>query len=317
MKKKKDLYKLFKKLIYKLFLYLAENISFTKFFIIRFIRYKSINDTKRTLISESWRKDELLTQKNLIDHITKTSNKTETCHIICSGASALETIDLINDDQFVITTNFSGMLLEKSNLHFCELALLKNWEIGKEWINPNVDKVDRFHYLERSQILSKIRNNIKCDLFLWKNIYGGEVSYEAVKTLYKDNGNYLLDYFLPPYYREYKVLNTYFLKLLLDDKGNYLPQFANSVFTYIGLVSKVFKKIILHGFDMGGKYFYESHKFKVPSYLNEDEINLLCRTIIPNDPSNTPLNILYPIIVDLLKDKGVSVYRAKQDMNYI
>ena len=150
-----------------------------------------------------------------------------------------------------------------------------------------------------------------------ENIYGGEVNYEAVKKLYKDNGNYLLDYFLPPYYKEYKVLNTYFLKLLLDDKGNYLPQFANSVFTYIGLVSKVFKKLFCMVLIWVENISMKVINSKSPSYLNEDEINLLCRTLIPNDPSNTPLNILYPIIVDLLKDKGVSVYRAKKDMNYI
>ena len=70
----------------------------------------------------------------------------------------------------------------------------------------------------KTKILSKIYKNSPAQYLFWKNISGGEVSYEVIKDLFPYGDYYLLDYFLPEYQKRYININNICLDKVFYNK---------------------------------------------------------------------------------------------------
>ena len=291
---------------YKFFLFLLKMSDFkivTSELIIDYYSFHQRKKTKRALLANKWKSNNILNTYEFISLIKKISNDNETCHIICSGESVFETIDLIKPDSFSLGYNFSGLIYPYSQIYFMEVA-----------------KSSPDFIAAKTKILSKIYNNSPEHYLFWKNIAGGEVSNKVIETLFLGGNYYLLDYFLPEYEKRYVNINNICLDRVFFSKDIYVPQFCNSIVTFIGLASKIFKKIILHGHDMGGKRFYESNKFCPPEYLTRKDLNILVNNVNSqskvlhqgNDKSTENVRFLMNSIRKILKEKNIELLNAKE-----
>lgn len=290
---------------YNFFLFLLKISDFnpkTSNLIIDFHGFFLRKKTKRTLHSNKWNSNNILNTYEFISLLKKISNGNDTCHIICSGESVFETIGLIKPDSFSLGYNFSGLIYPYSQIYFMEVA-----------------KSSPDFIAAKTKILSKIYKNSPEQYLFWKNIAGGEVSYKVIKDLFPYGDYYLLDYFLPEYQKRYVNINNICLDKVFYSKDIFIPQFCNSIVTFIGLASKIFKKIILHGHDMGGKRFYESKKFFPPEYLTKNDLNILVNNVNSqskvlhegNDQSTENVRFLMTNIRKILKEKNIDLLNAK------
>ncbi len=258
--------------------------------------------TKKVLDIQKWKSSNILNTNDFKNLIQKISDGNETCHIICSGESVFETIDLIKPDSFSIGFNFSGLIYPNSQIYFMEIAKSSPDFIAK-----------------KTKILSKIAKNSQKQYLFWKNIAGGEVSYKVIKNLFPVENYYLLDYFLPEYQKRYKFINNICLEKVFNSNDIYIPQFCNSIVTLISLASKVFKRIILHGHDMGGKRFYESEKFCLPEYLSRNDLDILVNNVNSQskvlhegtDKSVENVRFIMSNIKNIAKEKNIELLNAK------
>ena len=109
--------------------------------------------TKNTLRKNKWKSNKILNQSEFISLIKKISNGNETCHIICSGESVFDTIDIIKPDSFSLGYNFSSLIYPYSQIYFMECAAT----------SPEV-------LATKTKILSQISKNRPEQNVFWKNI---------------------------------------------------------------------------------------------------------------------------------------------------
>ena len=272
-----------------------------------YISYKSLKQTYKFILKENIPNENILTAKDLLEFIENDCNGTDTCHIIGSGASALNTIKSIDKEHFVMGFNASTLIYERPNLHFLE------------YVNSKTE----MDY-KRSKILRKSFESISPSRIIWKNITGPEICFEKLRELYSLENRFLIDYKLIPFEKNKIKRTKDCLKKIVNASYKIgVPQYANTMVTLIGIASKVFKKIILHGCDMGGIRFFEDESFLKPDYLTNEELKLLKTNVtkvsnlayeklgVESDTiSLHSLRIIIPKLIELNKQRGVIINLA-------
>ena len=97
-------------------------------------KLKNLRSTYNFLIKKNVNPRDILTSKDLINFVLENSHS-ESCHIICSGESAIFTVKDIKPNDFVFGLNFSSLLYPRSDLHFAENA--NNYD-DKSWLKAKI-----------------------------------------------------------------------------------------------------------------------------------------------------------------------------------
>ena len=274
-----------------------------------YIKQKSLKKTYKFLIENNINSNKVFTAKDLLNLIRNSASQKNTCHIICSGSTALRTIKNIKNSDYVIGCNYSCLLFAEPDIQFLEYSKSKTER----------DKI-------LSKILAKSVKDIGSGKLIWKGIFNDEISFESIKRLFINEGNYLIDYSLLPFVRnKEKRMHKCVKKLFNAPYKIGVPQYANSLVTLIGIASKVFKKIVIHGCDMGGPRFYEHADFIKPDYLSNKELEELQVTARTGWTSNdifdkygaeadlislNSLKTIMPFAIQISRKKGIEITYA-------
>ena len=274
-----------------------------------YIKHKSLQKTYKILIEENINHNKVFTAKDLLNLIRNSAKQKDTCHIICSGSTAIDTIKNIKKSDYIMGCNYSCLLFAKPDIHFLEYSKTKT---------------------ERDKILSKILAKSVTDIgsgkLIWKGISNSQLSFESIKRLFIDEGSYLIDYSLLPFVRNKEKRTHKCVKKLFNAPYKIgVPQYANSLVTLVGIASKVFKKIVIHGCDMGGPRFYEHADFNKPDYLSNKEFEELKDYGRTGWTSNelfdrygaeadlislNSLKVIMPFAIQLSRNKGIEISYA-------
>lgn len=227
-------------------------------------------------------------------------NKYNSCHIWGSGSTANQTRQIIKNkkDIFNIGFNLSAILDLKFNFYFIENAQQNNQQL------IDIQK----------QLIENILVPSKC-VVLMKNIWQEKNNFELALETFNNHVRFIRDLTIPHYGNSDIIINECTKKLFEKD-DNYFRQSCTTVITAIIFAYNLgFKKIVLHGVDFGGGYFYDDvsenyDKKYIPkkrwSYESE-EFNKKWRR---ND-SHPTSGCLIPFIKNisnLLNEKGVDLY---------
>jgi len=222
------------------------------------------------------------------------------CHIWGSGSSANLTKDIIKNkkDIFNIGFNLSAILDIKFNFYFIENAQNNNLQL------INIQK----------QLIENILKPSKC-VVVMKNIWQEKNDFNLALKTFKDHVSFVRDLTIPHHGNSDIVIDECINKLFEKD-DSYFKQSCTTVITAIIFAYNLgFKKIVLHGVDFGGGYFYDDaaenyDKRYIPkmrwSYESE-EFNKKWR----NNNSHPTTGCLIPFIKNiskLLTRNGVDLY---------
>lgn len=191
------------------------------------------------------------------------------CHILCSGESLLKTKHLIENNDFVIGFNFSGLISQKENIHFFSHAQLEN-----NLPTPS------------TALTIKMANNMKAQQFFWSNLSNLNSSinfkkkypftYKLVNEKFITDNLYMIDAVMPFWDSKDKMLIKLCSQMAASGKTFFFCQYMNSLFSILSLCSSLpFDKFILHGCDIDGIHFYCSDEFIPPSYTNKKELEVV------------------------------------------
>jgi hypothetical protein len=162
--------------------------------------------------------------------------KYKTCHIIGGGWSLNHSIDKIDCDDFVIGMNYAALAEIKFDLYFIEQGLCDENET-----RLRVDFLDN--------VISKQAKKI-----YFKNTYG-PYGMEYVMKNYAGKVNFLRSFAIHCS-NEKNLSRT--MESLLEYDPKYMRQYRSTIISSIAIAKNIgFKKIVIHGLDFGGKYFYE------------------------------------------------------------
>lgn len=244
--------------------------------------------------------NKILTQPELIFRVksAKINKCSEICHIIGSGWSLNESISTISDKDFVIGFNYAGLIGINFDVYFVEFGGVTVKNISYQHLSIVKDYVMQH-----------------TDLIFFKNLWED-----------KNDVTFINDHWLsistPIKDRIYPVHNKKHLKsvieAMLSDQSDYLPQMASSVVTSIILAYKAgFKKIVIHGLDFGGQYFFEVDDFQVNAAYIPDkkpEGGFYGKTeknaIHPTASSKVGMKAIIPLLSESLGCKGVGLFSA-------
>ena len=278
------------------------------------VKYKTLKKPILQLLKNNYPYEKILTGKSLLSLIIKSKKPKHTCHILGSGLTCLSSVaDIDSKNEYVMGLSYSNLYYSKPDIIFLEAANERT-------------KINRI----RSRIISKSINHGDDIPVIWKNLYmtDTEISKETINKYFKCNNYFLIDYGLIPFNKNNISTYNYCLKNFINSKYDIgIPQYQNSIVTLIGIASKIFKRIIIHGCDMGGDWFYDSEKFLPPKYLSEEELNILRE----KDPAikynkthretkhainaHIGLRLIMPQYKKFLREKGIEIIFAR-DSNY-
>ena len=195
--------------------------------------------------------DKILTQSELVSKVTsaKVNKGSEVCHIIGSGWSLHESISAVDGEDFVIGFNYAGLNRIPFDVYCVEFG------------GDSVKNISHQHLSIVKDYVSKHTN-----LIFFKNLWEEKNDMVFVNKHWLGVATPVKDRIYQAFDRKYLdcVIET-----MLSDQSDYLPQMTSSVVTSIMLAYKAgFKKIVIHGLDFGGQYFYEVDGFQVdPTYI--------------------------------------------------
>lgn len=183
-------------------------------------------------------------KKKVLNRCINPSEKV--CHIIGSGWSLNKSQSIIKKDDFVIGFNQAALSGIEFDLYFVEFGGEKVDEIARKQINL-VDDI--------------IKD--QTDLIIFKNLYEDKNSLNYVKRNWGNRVSYIKDVIVPCFDRKEYFQIKMAIRFLLKDDAYYMRQFGTTVGTSIACAKYYgFKKIVLHGVDFGGEYFFDSPDFK-------------------------------------------------------
>ncbi len=195
--------------------------------------------------------------KELVNNL-RTIKPSSRCHVIGSGWSLNETSKFISDDDFVIGFNQAAISGIRFDLYFVEFGSQQELEISEK----------QFKLIK--EVVSE-----QTDLIFFKNVWARRNNLDYIRKNWANHVHYIQD--IPT-----NCYNPRFLRQSLDiflkDDPIFMRQYSSTALTMIKLGKDLgFKKIILHGVDFGGEYFFDTTDF-------EDENNL--RKYLPSRKSN-------------------------------
>ena len=220
----------------------------------------------------------------------------KTCHIIGSGWSLNYSKNRITQEGFVIGFNFAAISDLVFDLYVIEVCSNKS---------------------RRAKELSDSLSSLSSKLFnvpiIVKNLYFGV----DPKYLYESWSNLCLpvyDIHVPCFSDKYLKTS---IKILFEDNTIFLRQLNSTTITSIALAYRLgFKKIIVHGLDFGGPYFFDSDSFEGsfelrPSYE-------ICKKYEKNERHYTAraevaIEKIMEAIKIYLNENGVEIFSATKD----
>jgi len=245
---------------------------------------------------------------DLLEHakcVALKKNKKDVCHVIGSGSSLNYSKGFIGENDFIIGNNFAGLCDLDFDLYFVEFG------------GYNVDEISRKHISIVKKYVS-----LKTDAVYFKNLWESKNNPEYVVANWGDNALYLKDYVVPCLS---KSRLEEVLRFCLNRQNNWLPQYVSTVVTGIFVAYALgYKKIVLHGIDFGGKYFYEEGCFDGDLRLCPDvnEVNSpSCENYKKSDnkeydfvhttaKSDVGMKSVLPILHKILNEFGVNLYSS-------
>ncbi|GAB6069490.1 hypothetical protein JCM30760_05870 [Thiomicrorhabdus hydrogeniphila] len=242
----------------------------------------------------------ILAQSELVSKVTsaKVNKGSKVCHIIGSGWSLHESVTVISDKDFVIGFNYAGLIGIPFDVYFVEFG------------GDTVKNISHQHLSIVEDYVSKHTN-----LIFFKNLWEDKNDMEFV------NNNWL-GIATPIKDRIYPMLDKKYLdsviEAMLSDRTDYLPQLTSSVVTSIILAYKAgFEKIVVHGLDFGGRYFYEVDGFQVDStYIPDKKPEggfygiTKKNSVHPTASGNAGMKEVVPELKACLKKRGVNLFCA-------
>lgn len=239
------------------------------------------------------------------DVIGKISNeKDKVCHIIGLGATLNKSRDIIDfENDFLIGMNYG--------------ALAKNISYDLYIFEPGNADIDETNI--KTELLKTISSN-KSTLTIIKNI-SGVLSFDIIEKYYKN---------IAPFVKSIVIRCSspltlhYWLKRLLKNDGVYFRQYKSTIISAISLaVNAGFKKIVIHGLDFGGAYFFDDKKYihenmyhLCPPKKSESQTKPIHATA--KDKTGAKQSII--VLNELLRKKGIQLYSPIKDIplsNYL
>jgi len=238
----------------------------------------------------------LSVKKKLLNSLT--INDDSVCHIVGSGWSLnFSCLNIKSDDTVIGFNRAARCPFVKFNIYFVEIG---SWKLNSlsltqiELVRNVLSKQTKFVFFKN---IWAFRNNIDFIISYWGN---------AV--------SYIRDYSI-------NCLSVHNLKdsleFFLEDDDNYLKQFCSSALTSVWFAKYLgFKKIVLHGIDFGGPYFYDIEGYnnretiQMLSLSNNITIDISAGGVHPTAQLPIGLKNSLPILHALLSDQGIYLYSA-------
>lgn len=219
------------------------------------------------------------------------------CHIIGSGWSVLDGLHKISIDDSVYTCNFGGLLNLTYDLWFVEFA------------KPGDDRIGQLSLLQR-EVIDEQKTNIRNLIF--KNIWGKNLNWDYIQSNYKTPYAVIKDVHFP--ISQERVTHEEIIDELVFPSRNLVVQYSSTVMTLIIIAFwRGFNKIIVHGLDGGGQYYFQRDDAVIPSHLSSSFQALFPK---PTDATTTVHQanaLIGPFISELagkMEDFGVSLRSA-------
>ncbi|WP_157792542.1 hypothetical protein [Thiomicrospira microaerophila] len=247
--------------------------------------------------TKSLKTEEVKNQQAVVSlvHRRKESKKSDVCHVIGSGWSLNESVSIIGKDDFVIGFNYAGLISIPFDVYFVEFG------------GFSVKNTSHQHVRITEDFVSK-----HTDLIFFKNLWEDKNDISFINAHWLNLAMPIKDRIYPVFDKKY--LDSVIEKML-SDQSEFLPQSASSVVTAIILAYKAgFKKIVVHGLDFGGQYFYEVDGFEVEKkYIpsSESESGFYGKTtkksVHPTSSGQVGMKDIVPLLRKLLAPKGVEL----------
>jgi hypothetical protein len=270
-------------LIYNL---LNEFLDYIKFNIIYKCRYKYIYLHKQHLLKK-------------LKKIKKIKNST-ICHIIGAGNSLNLSINKISKKDFVFGCNLAALTNLNFDLYTIEFASYPR--IGE----PNLIT----HFLVKKKLLNKK------SFIIYKNLSSKKINRIFLKEKYQKYINLIADY-------SWRCFNNkqleYYLKNKILGSKNKFYQYETSLILLISIAYQLnFNKIVLHGFDMEGKYFYSNRinsftkKNNYRQELRRHEKNNISNRGVYKDFANVDIINIFNKMSDILSKNRIKLLSASK-----
>ncbi len=231
-------------------------------------------------------------------------NKKNVCHIIGSGASLNKTKEVIGENDFIIGNNFAGLCPLDYDLYFVEFG------------GYDVQEVSEKH-------LKIVKKNVlkHTDAIYFKNLWEKKNDGEFIVDKWIGYALPIFDYVVPCISKK-RLDQT--LRFCLKKNSKWMPQFISTVVTGIFVAYHLgFEKIVVHGVDFGGKYFYDSDDFtgdinlrpdynKIKGLSTDNYSNSRNGSSSPHSTAVSEIGMksVLGVISDILKEKSIYLYSA-------
>jgi len=216
-------------------------------------------------------------------------NKYDSCHIWGSGGTAEITKKILESrkDYFNIGFGFSCLLNINFDFYFIENASHKNLDL----LNAQNKALEKFIYKKKT-------------ILVFKNIWQEKNNMDLAYKTYKKKALFIRDLIIPHYNLSDIALNNSVEKLLLSDPL-YFRGCCSTVINSI-LFAKFlgFKKIVLHGIDFSGGYFFDSEIYKknYPELIPPNVNNIYDKKWRSDNQKHQSANCL-ELFIPKIKDK--------------
>lgn len=270
-------------LIYNIF---SEIIDYIKFNMIYKYRYRYTYLHKSILFKKLKKKKEIKDSK--------------VCHIIGAGGSLNSSIDKISKKDFVLGCNLA--VLTDINFDFYTIEFASN------------DKITEPKHITSYLVKRKLLKNNTIVIF--KNLTSEKIDRNFLKKTYQKSLNFITDY-------SWRCFNKKQLKFYLENKifgkTEKFYQYNSTLVLLISIAYNLkFKKIVLHGVDFGGKYFYSSKvnlnikKISHIKELKDHENNNISKQGVYINFKDLNMPGVFRQISNILEKKGINLLAASR-----
>ena len=267
----------------------------------RLIR-REIANVETMTKATSWAKINFIGLRQLLLTHNCDSNRRATCHIICSGYSALNSTHKVKiGSDYVIGFGFGGLIDLPFNLYMVEFGTFEKKYAGQSVLYAEL--IQRF-----------AAGRIKKIYF--KNIWEGKIDPNFLSKTYGPDVCVLKDFLMPEWQMHVsKGFESLVARAFFIERGEYIAQWGSTALTAVNIAFRLgFPRIVLHGFDGVGPHFFSINDIGAP---NDWLIRL--RQFYPSVPQwqkHISASLIWPYMKTIqkeLNDHNVSLLCASND----
>jgi hypothetical protein len=225
----------------------------------------------------------------------KEQKNANVCHIVGSGWSLNHSMREIQPGDFTIGFNYAAISDLDFDTYFFEFG------------GQQVKEISNNHLaLARDKVIGKT------NLIYFKNIWEGKNDVDFISLNWLNLARPVLDHL---YVALDKRHLSHVLTCCLNDRSKYIPQICSTVVTAVVLAYQAgFEKIVIHGLDFGGQYFYECMEIEIdPRFLPPPKsmsgfYGKTSKTEVhPTASSAVGMRDIIPILHDLLELRSIEL----------